>query len=183
MAQTITRVIPDGDYPQRLNDLWTATLAAAEDERRGNALPLLNGEIAASETLAAEYKALKAEAEDDARAKNRVVTMRAIGRQKWRELKKAHPVRVGDDVPEDVVKADRLAGVNMETVEDDLVFAVVIEPQFESRDDFDRWANEDISEGEFQMLLKDAWSLVNVAKIDPKSLPPLQTQSSGGSSE
>lgn len=183
MAQTITRVIPDGDYPRRLNDLWDATLAASKDERDGNALPLLNGEVAASLTLADEYRALKAEAEADARSKNRVVTMRAIGRQTWRELKKAHPVRVGDDVPEDVAKADRFAGVNIESIEDDLVFAVIIEPRFESRADYDRWANEDISEGEFQMLLKDAWSLVNVAKIDPKSLPPLQTQSSGGSSE
>lgn len=180
MAQTITRVIPDGDYPQRLSDLYSAAMAAKKDEDDGKGLPLLNGEVAASIALSEEHAALKAEAEEDARSKNRVVTLRALGRQKWRELKQAHPVRVGDDVDEDTKKGDRLAGLNTSTVEDDLVFAAISEPKFDSRDDYNRWANEDISEGEFQMLLRDAWSLVNVAQVDPKSLPPSQTRSNGG---
>lgn len=183
MAQTITRVITDGDYPQRLREAFAAAMAAKDDEDNGKTLPLLNGEVAASITLAEEYEALKAEAEEDARSKNRVVTLRALGRQKWRELKTQHPVRISTDdnaVDEETAKGDRLAGLNTDSVEDDLVFAAISEPKFDSREAYDRWANEDISEGEFQMLLRDAWSLVNVAQVDPKSLPSSPTRSNDG---
>lgn len=180
MAQTITRVIPDGDYPKRLQELYSASMVAAEDEK--NSPPkLLNGQELPSVELANEHAALKAEAEEDARSKNRVVTLRGLGRQKWRELKRQHPARIeGDGVDEETAKGDRLAGVNTDAVEDDLVFASIIEPMFNSREEYDRWADEDISEGEFQMLLRDAWSLVNVAQVDPKSLPSSRTRSDDG---
>lgn len=180
MAQTVTRVIPDGDYPVRLNQLFNAAMAAAEDEKQ-NPVRLLNGQKSPAEELAEEHAALKAEAEADARSKRRVVTLRALGRAKWRELKRAHPVRLeGDGVDTETAKQDRLAGINTESVEDDLVFFSISEPMFESREDYNQWANEDISEGEFQMLLRDAWSLVNIAQVDPKSLPPSPTRSNGG---
>lgn len=179
MAQTVTRVIPDGDYPSRLQALYTAAIAAAEDEQK-NPPTLLNGQKSPAEELAEEHEALKAEAEDDAREKRRVVTLRALGRSKWRELKQKHPIRVeGDGVDADTAKGDRMAGLNTETVEDDLVFASIIEPKFTSRADYDEWADE-LSEGEFQMLVRDAWALVNVAQVDPKSLPPSPTRSNGG---
>lgn len=179
MAQTVTRVIPDGDYPSRLNTLYAAAMAAAEDEKK-NPPTLLNGEQPPSVILAAEHEALKAEAEEDARGKRRVVTLRALGRAKWRELKTAHPKRIeGDGVDADTAKGDRLAGLNTDTVEDDLVFAAIIDPKFEHRGEYDAWVDE-LSEGEFQMLLRDAWSLVNIAQVDPKSLPPSQTRSNGG---
>lgn len=177
MAQTVTRVIPDGDYPSRLNSLFAAAMAAAEDEKK-NPPSLLAGELAPSEQLAAEHAELKAEAEEDARSKRRVVTLRALGRSKWRELKVKHPKRV-EDADEDTIKGDRLAGLNTESVEDDLVFAAIIEPKFESRAEYEAWVDE-LSEGEFQMLLRDAWSLVNIAQVDPKSLPPSQIRSNGG---
>lgn len=180
MAQTVTRVIPDGDYPARLTQLYNAAMQAAEDERE-NPPKTLNGQKLPSEELAEEHAALRAEAEEDARSKRRVVTLRALGRAKWRELKKAHPVRIeGDGVDAETAKQDRLAGINTDTVEDDLVFFSISEPKFADRADYDAWANDEISEGEFQMLLRDAWSLVNIAQVDPKSLPPSPTRSNGG---
>lgn len=179
MAQTVTRVIPDGDYPARLNKAFNAAVQAAEAEEK-NPPKLLNGQESPAEILAAEHEALKAEAEEDARSKRRVITLRALGRAKWRELKAAHPVRLeGDDVTAETAKEDRLAGINTDSVEDDLVFASIIEPKFTSRADYDEWVDE-LSEGEFQMLLRDAWSLVNIAQVDPKSLPPSQIRSNGG---
>ena len=110
------------------------------------------------------------------------MTLRAIGRPKWRELKAEAPrPHRGRRVDADTAKGDRLAGLNADTVEDDLVFAAIIEPRVhQSRADYDEWADE-LSEGEFQMLLRDAWALVNVAQVDPKSLPSSQTRSNGGS--
>jgi hypothetical protein len=176
MAQTRTITFPDGDYPIRLNRAYAAYEDALEDERRGKAETLLATEELASEVLKAEYLALKAEAEEDAREKRRIVTLRALGRSKWRELKKAHPVRVeGDGVDADTAKSDRKLGVNIDSIEDDLVFASVSDPKFASRDEFDAWA-DDWSEGEWQTLVRASWSLVNVASIDPKSLPSSPTR-------
>lgn len=173
MAQTVTRTFPDGDYASRLNALYAAYQEALKAEKDGKAPPLLEGELSPADELAHEYGELKAEADADAAQKRRVVTLRAIGRRGWRDLKSKHPPRTEGD--EDVVRGDRLATLNTDTVEDDLVFASVIEPQFTSRQAFDEWADE-LSEGEFQILVKDAWNLVNVASFDPKSLRPSQTR-------
>lgn len=175
MAQTLTREFPDGDYPSRLNDALAAFSAAEAHEAKNGTGPLLNGQKSAAETLADEYNALKAEAHADAAEKRRIVTLRALGRKQWRPLKEAHPPRAGEGVDEETAKQDRLAGVNAETVEDDLVFASVIEPMFADRGEFDAWADE-LSEGEWQTLVRDAWRLVNVAQFDPKSLPSSRTQ-------
>jgi hypothetical protein len=137
---------------------------------------LLEGEQSPFEELVAEYLALKDEAETDAAEKRRVVVLRAVGRGKWRDLKLRHPARTeGDD---EAVKGDRLAGVNTDTIGDDLLFASTQEPSFSSRGDFDQWADEVLSEGEFTILLSDAWSLVNGAQFDPKPPPPSPTRSS-----
>lgn len=179
MAQTIRRVFPDGDYPQRLQELWSALEMAQKAEQDGKAPTLLAGETPASEQLAEEYQALRAEAEADAEAKRRVVVLRALGRKAWRDLREKHPPRVkSDEVDEDTAKGDQLAGVNTDTVEDDLVCATVEQPEFSSRAAFDEWADSDISEGEFKVLLLDAWSLVNRAQFDPKSLPASRSQRS-----
>ncbi len=177
MAQTLTREFPDGDYPTRLNAALAAFTAAEQDEQKNGPGQLLGGEKSPAEELADEYNALKAEAHADAAEKRRIVTLRALGRKQWRPLKEAHPPRAGEGVDEDMAKGDRLAGVNTDSVEDDLVFASVIEPQFASRAEFDEWA-DDLSEGEWNTLVRDAWRLVNVAQFDPKSLPASRTQTS-----
>ena len=181
MAQTQTRFFPDGDYPARLNDAYAAYDAATKDEQTNGEGMLLAHEQPASEILKQEYQDLRAEALADAEAKNRVVEMRAISRREWRPLKKAHPPRLeSDDVSADVARGDRMAGVNTESIEDDLVHATVIKPQFADRAAFDDWADS-LSEGEWKTLVRDSWKLANVAQVDPKALPPSLTQSNGES--
>lgn len=175
MAQTLTRTFPDGDYPSRLQSLYAAQQAAFEDEQKNGRGPLLNGQLSPAEELAAEYTALKAEADADAAEKRRVITLKALGRRQWRPLKEAHPPRAGEGVDEDTARSDRLAGVNTETVEDDLVYASVVSPEFRDRAAFDEWA-DNLAEGEWKVLVTDAWRLVNVAQYDPKSLPSSRTQ-------
>lgn len=177
MAQTRTRTFPDGDYPQRLNQLWAAVEMARRDEEKSPP-PLLEGELLPSEELAEKYQALKDEADADATAKRRVVTLSGVGRRQWRELREKHPPRTDGD-PE-TVKADRVAGVNTDAIADDLLHASVTSPTFTSRADFDEWL-DDWSEGEFQTLLRDAWELSNSAAVDPKSLPASLHQRGGKS--
>lgn len=200
MAQTRTITFPDGDYPVRLNTAYVAYEDALDDERRGKTEILLATEDPASEVLKGEYLDLKAEAEDDARSKDRVVTLSALGRSKWRPLKKAHPPRVEDDGADpDTAKSDRRLGVNLDSVEDDLVHHSIAAPEKVScardtpegtvcsgdirctrRAAFDDWADA-WSEGEWQTLVRSAWSLVNVASIDPKSLPSSPTRTDDAS--
>lgn len=170
MAQTLTRTFPDGDYPSRLQSLYAAQQSAFEDEQKVGRGPVLNGSLSVAEQLAEEYTALKAESDADALAKGRVVTLKALGRKQWRPLKEAHPPRAGDGVDEDVARGDRLAGVNTNSVEEDLIFHSIIAPTFADRAAFDEWA-DNLAEGEWNVLVTDAWRLVNVAQFDPKSLP------------
>lgn len=171
MAQTATIHLLSGDYPDRLNELWNAAQAAERDERPRS---LADGDPYAD--LYKQYTDLKAEAIEA----GRTVILKAVGRREWRRLKEAHPPRTEGD--EDVVKGDRLAGVNTETVEDDLVFVSLLAPQFTSRAAYDEWADE-LSEGEFQTIAKRAWGLANIAQFNPKSLPASPTRSSDTNSE
>lgn len=164
MAQRTTIHLLTGDYPDRLNTAYAAAKAAENDESA-----LLMGEEHPYVVLSQEYADLKAEAE----AAGVTVTLEAVGRKGWRDLKAKHPARTEGD-PE-LVKQDRIAGVNADTVEDDLVYASVIFPEFTSRGAYDEWADA-LSEGEFQTILQKAWSLANVAQYDPKSLPASLTR-------
>jgi hypothetical protein len=126
------------------------------------------GESADADLAAARqaFNDLRAEAEADGIR----VTLKAIGRKEWREIREKHPPRSGEGVDPEVAKQDRLAGVNADTVEDDLVYAALVAPEFKSRDAFNEWVDE-LPEGDFQAVLQRAWSMVNVARVDPKSLP------------
>lgn len=189
MAQQTTLTLLSGDYPQRLLKLAEAAYAAREDRAE-----LYANETHPAETLAEEYEALREEAE----AAGIHVTLEAVGRKVWRRLKVAHPVRTeADGADADVAKADRRAGVNTDTVEDDLVHASIVEPsEFRcAQDQADRskaciagnpcstrgaymsWAEDDLSEGEFQQILQKAWVLSQSAVIDPKALPSWQIPS------
>lgn len=166
--RTTTVLLLSGDYADRLDDLYGRAEQVEQSER-----PARLGESSEYAAIRAEYEALKAEAEAAATK----VSLEAIGRKQWRALKERHPPRKGDDVDEDVRRGDRAAGVNIETVEDDLVYASLVEPKFESRAQYDEWADS-LSEAEFQTVLFAAWKLVNVARTDPKSLPASPTRSS-----
>lgn len=171
MAQTKTLHLLTDDYAERLELLYSAAQAAREVDP---------GDLLADEdhpyvTLQREHEDLRAEAEAASEAAGRKVILEAVGRRRgregrpsWRDLKEKHPPRTeGDD---DVVKGDRLAGVNVDTVEDDLLYASVTYPPASSRGAFDEWA-DGLSEGEFQTLIRAAWRLANIAEFDPKSLP------------
>lgn len=167
MPRTTTVHLLTGDYADRLNALWEAAQAASHDET-----PLTALERHPFDALKADYDALKAEALEVATT----VTLTAVGRRKWRELKEKHPPRSGEGVDPDIVRTDRIAGVNTDTVDDELVYASVTSPSFTSRGAFDEWADER-SEGEWQVLLTRAWELANGARLDPKELAPLPTRS------
>lgn len=188
MAQQVTITLLSGDYPQRLLKLAEAVIAA-----RGDKSEMYMNEIHPAETLAEEYEALRVEAEESG---TRVV-LDAIGRKVWRRLKAAHPIRTEPDVDADTAKGDRIAGLNAESVEDDLLHASVVEPsEYACTQDqpdqsaacalgnacsgrlaYAKWADDVLSEGEFQQLLKRAWTLSQSAVIDPKALPSWQIPS------
>lgn len=167
MSRQTTVLLVTGDYADRLNALYAEAQAA---ERAASASSRRLNDSSLYDDLKAQYDALKAEAEAQAIK----VTLKAIGRREWRVLKEKHPPRAEGD-PE-TLKGDRLAGVNADTVEDDLVYASLVEPAFTTRAQYDEWVDA-LSEGEFQTILSRAWSLVNVAATDPKSLPALLTRS------
>lgn len=168
MARTKTILLLTGDYADRLNALYRA----AEDARADTSVrTLAEGDPYAE--LAEQYAALKAEAEEAGLR----VTLADPGRKVWRELKAKHPPRTSDEVDAETAKADRIAGVNTDTIEDDLVYAALRDPSFSSRAAYDEWV-DGIGEGEFQTILGAAWLLVNGASYDPKSLPPSPTPSS-----
>ena len=169
MPRTTTVHLLTGDYADRLSALWVAAQEAAKDET-----PLVSTEVHPFDALKDDYDALKAEALEAGTS----VTMTAVGRKKWRELKEKHPARSGEDVDADTAKGDRLAGVNTDAIEDDLVYASLTSPELGSRDAFDEWA-DGLSEGEWQTLVTRAWELANGVRLDPKELPPLPTRSDG----
>lgn len=177
----VERVFPPGDYMERLNHLWAAFDAASKDEAAEGGSPRLMLEGSVSEELRAEYEALRAKANEAARASRRFVRLQGISRSVKRDLERKHPPRTEGDP--DTLAADQSAGMNLDSVEDDLLYATVIEPEFRSRSDFDEWVDDELTEGEFQALLRTAWQLANVAQFDPKSLPASPTQRSDATSE
>lgn len=188
MAQQFTIPLLTGDYPQRLEDLKDAAYAARDDK-----ITLYANERHPAEILAEEHEALRIEAEEA----GLVVTLEAVGRKSWRRLKAAHPVRTEPDVDVDTARVDRRAGVNTDTVEDDLLHASVVEPSeykcahdqpdqsaactvgngCSTRAAYTKWAGDDLSEGEFQKVLTIAWGLSQTAAVGPKALPSWQTPS------
>lgn len=169
MPRTTTVHLLSGDYSDRLQSLWEAAQAAAKDET-----PLTATETHPFDALKADYDELKAEALEAATT----VSLTAVGRKKWRELKEKHPPRSGEGVDTETARADRIAGLDTDAASDDLVYASLTSPVFGSRDAFDEWA-DGLSEGEWQVLLTRAWELANGARLDPKELAPLPTRSDG----
>lgn len=169
MPRTTIVHLLTGDYPDRLEAALRAAKAAAQDEAPRTAL-----EADPYEQLVGEYEALKAEALGAATT----VELTAVGRKQWRALKEKHPPRSGDDVDKEIADSDRLAGVDTDGVEDDLVCSSTSSPEFSSRAAFDEWADT-LSEGEWQVLVIKAWELANGARLDPKDHLPSRTRSEG----
>lgn len=176
MPRTTTVHLLTGDYADRLNEVWAAAEAALNDKTPKTAIegdPFVE--------LKAEYDALKAEAIEA----GITVHLAAVGRKVWRDLKGKYPPRSGDGIDAEVARQDRLAGVNADEVEDDLVYESIkaweresgeTDERVRSRNAFDEWA-DGLSEGEWQALVNRAWELANGARLDPKELPSSPTRS------
>lgn len=167
-----TKVIefPVGDFATRLDALWAAAQEAMKDES-----PTTMAEGDPYTQLKAEYDALREESREASRAAGTYVVLREVSRRDWRKIKADHPPRSEGD-PESV-KADRLAGMNIEAAEDDLVFAALVEPEFSSRAAFDEWADR-LGAGKFAAIAEAAYLLTVGARHDPKSLPASPTRTS-----
>lgn len=166
-------------YADRLDVLWRAVEQAVADEDRAGADESPSGrtldEVADSVRLAEQYENLRAEAIEDAKANDRHVEMR-LERKAWRALKEQHPPRVGEQYDKEEVDSDRMAGLNVETASDDLLYAAIISPEFTSRAAFDEWADK-LTNGQFTTLVMAAWEHANRARYNPKELPGSLTRS------
>lgn len=179
---------PD-DYAQRLEDLERAARLALNDKT-----PLTTGEADPYETLAAEHAELKAAAEAAADEAGFMVVFDSIGRQLMRKLKARYPAR--DDRPE-----DRMFGADMESMQDDLVHAMLSSPASAScakdqaqadqpcgednpcsrRQAFEEWADS-LGYGEWNVTAVSATEHLIAVAADPKDLPSLPTTSGGSMS-
>ena len=168
MSRTKSVLLLGGDYPERLDALYEEARKAEREESRTE--PTLD-EVSRYGELREQFEALKVEAEQ---AGTRVV-LRSLNRREWRDLKAKYPPRVEGD--EDLVKADRAAGINTDDAVDDMLYAAITSPEFSTRAAFDEWV-DDLTPAEFEVLSAEAWKLANVARLDPKSLPELPTRSS-----
>lgn len=175
MARTTVVHLLTGDYPDRLEKMFREAKAAAESDAPRTALD--------DAQLEEAYEALKAEALEA----GTTVHLAGVGRKTWRTLKENHPPRSGEGVDPEVADQDRLAGVNADAVEDDLVYESIRawqvetggkDPNVSSRAAFDEWADT-LSEGEWQVLVIRAWELANGARLDPKDHLPSRTKSDG----
>lgn len=167
-----TKVIefPVGDYGDRLDKAYAAAQLAAQDESvrtMAEEDPYL--------VLKAEYDELREASREASRSSGTYVVLREVSRGDWRKIKADHPPRTEGDP--DTVKADRIAGMNLEAAEDDLVFAALVEPEFKSRAAFDDWADK-LGAGKFAAIAEGAYLLTVGARHDPKSLPASPTRTS-----
>lgn len=190
MPRTTTVHLLTGDYPDRLAALALAAQEALKDESPRTML-----DEHPYESIQREYAELKAEAIEAGTTVNLV----AVNRSTWRKLKALHPPREGE-----AGKADREygAGVNVETIDDDLTHAALAEGEegscaldMKRKDDacsdgnpcsrrhaFDRWADR-LSAGEWGSISVKAFELTVGVSRDPKDLPPLPTTPGDSNSE
>lgn len=96
---------------------------------------------------------------DEAEGRGVTVTLRAVGRKKWRELVEAHPPRDGD-------KEDGKAGVNLDAFAEALVPACIAGPTFSEGEMADFL--DALTPAQFDLLALAAWNLHKNLGADPK---------------
>lgn len=161
---------PVGDFPERLDRAYAAAMEALEDDGPRTLL-----EDDPYMVLKAEYDALSEESRAASKEARQFVRFGEVSRKEWREIKAAHPARTEGD--EEAIRADRYLGFNVETGEDDLVFAAIVEPEFSTRKDFDDWADK-LGAGKWDAVAKKALEVTLGARANPKSLPDSPTPKS-----
>lgn len=147
-------VILQGDDDEKLRDLRTA--AERLSPQRGQSVP--------TQTLdEVDAYAVAAKAADDfaaeANARGVEVTLRTVGRKKWRELVDACPAREGDE-------KDAIAGVDLDAFPEVLVPACITGPTFSEGELVDFL--DSLTPAQFDFLAAAAWSLHRNLGADPK---------------
>ena len=175
MARVATTYLMTGDFTERLNALY-ARAAEMSKVEAGPSASL--ADVGQGEDLWREYEALSAEAESAGK-----VVQRAIPRGPWRRIKEKYPPRTAEvDVDEATAAADAAAELNTDAAADEIVHASLVEPAYDSLDAFRVWADEDLTEGDFRLLLKKAWDMANVPEANPKARPDSHPRSTGANS-
>lgn len=173
MTDNATRRIlefPVGDFPEKLDVAYRAAQEALKDT---SARTMTEGDPYLE--LKAEYDALCQKSKAASRKARTYIVLRELSRNDWRKIKADHPPRTDGDA--DDVKADRMAGMNTDSAEDDLIYAALVEPAFDTRAAFDEWAGN-LGAGKFATIAHEAFLLTMEARRDPKSLPVSPTRTS-----
>ena len=175
MARVATTYLMTGDFTERLNALY----ARAAEMSKAEAGPSMSlAEVGQADALWREYEALSAEAETAGK-----VVQKAIPRGPWRRIKEKFPPRTSEDgADEATVAADAAAELNTDAAADEIVRASLVEPAFDTLDAFQAWADDDLTEGDFRLLLKKAWDMANVPEANPKARPDSPLRSTGANS-
>lgn len=150
--------------------IWQRTILQGGDEQR---LAELDAEVdrleaavkrqttGASEQLEAAL-AERNEFAKEAEGRGVNVTLRAVGRKKWRELIAANPPREND-------VDDQKAGINLDTFPEDLVPACLSGPTM-AEGELDEFLDS-LSPAQFDTLAWAAWTLHKTLGADPKERP------------
>lgn len=189
-----TEVVPlyQGDDMARLEELRVDATAARlrhEEAQRG---PRRMGDdtAAAVEETRAAFDAFV----DEAAERAEEVTVQALSRVAFRDLRLAHQPRpkskvVEGEETEGLEDVDALFGVNVETFPDALLKYVdredetdrtIVSPEFPTPAALKKWLDRELTEGQFDSLWQTAWRLNKQGASDPKALrfsPPTQTPS------
>lgn len=151
-----------GDYLDRIRHLERRHEAAVKAEASA---PRTLSDPSEAQALADQHAALVAEADQSSVD----VTLKALGRKRWRDLVREHP-------PRPDVKDDEAAGVNEESFADALVPLSIVEPGL-TVDDLDA-----VSDVDYQRLYVSAFALNRLPAADPKDLGWTQSQKSDATS-
>lgn len=169
MASTDTYFVWTGDYAERLNRLYAAVELAAKDQGTASYL----NEPDPFDKLSEEYAELLAEAQE---AGHRII-LRGLNDLEWDDFVEKYPPRTE---PEDVAEADKLLGFNEKAGMRPLIYAALVEPKFDSLDDFNKWTIDiGVTRGDIfgtKGMGMKAWVQTNGSGVDPKSLRPLPTR-------
>lgn len=144
--------ILQGDDEEKLRELRAAHQRA---KAQSSDAPLTVGEV----DPVAEAARVANEFADEAEKRGVTITMRAVGRKKWRELVEAHPPQEGDE-------EDRKAGVNLDAFAEALVPACIAGPTFSEGEMTDFL--DALTPAQFDLLALAAWNLHKNLGADPK---------------
>jgi hypothetical protein len=167
--RTATVVIYQGDDLERLSELRRKADTAERIQRENaDSARIGDGDDSGVAELKAAYDAFVEEAAERAE----VVTLRAIGRGRWRDLLADHQPREVDGEPH---PDDAVYGCNVETLPDALLTFVdgdvrtIESPEFATSKACRDFLDNDLSAGDFESLWVTAYWLNVSPGADPKA--------------